>query len=421
MNIIITSDTEKGIDTSMSTLQLAAKGGMLVKLNVTDGCRIGKVLDIPVKNLLRVNSNKESLSDQASIYIMRHCALSQLRIPLHARDHFYTRFTIKQSGKPVLELTNDTKFTTILEDAATQHMMDDNENVILIVRCELIHQYRWEAEKVRIQATATADNVIKSLKDWITKASRFVSVQSARHPEDYVVVGSHDEKRREKKQNLDDNKPHPMEWTNRLVQVMLAPPVKERKPSSDATDVKQYKRLYDIKDDDELVDEIFVHVEEALENATIALVKGFTKAAKFISKSIEQHNQKRITLSESDSSKSNSFHLSASSISPSPSVVAASISSSSLSCCDNNKVEEGVEVVFDPSCTEKDGNVSTEWRVFFDDADDNNLINDDNVVMIDIPCEADIISLSSDEVNFEKGASVVSYDDDEASWTMLED
>jgi len=42
MNIIITSDTEKGIDTSMSTLQLAAKGGMLVKLNVTDGCHIGE-------------------------------------------------------------------------------------------------------------------------------------------------------------------------------------------------------------------------------------------------------------------------------------------------------------------------------------------------------------------------------------------
>lgn len=448
-------------DISVSSLQLAAKGGMLVKLHLSDGCDMG--LDIPVKNLLSVNSKKETLLDQARISTMRHCALNQLfkysrerYIPEYARNNFYTLFTVKEEGNNVVELSNDAELTKLLEDAATRHMMDDNDNVILHVHCQFINQYRWEAERVRVQATAAADNVVKTLREWIVKASRFVSEQSARNTEDYVIVaGNHAKKHHEARkshENRNKSNNHPMEWASRFFQALLEPPHKDsfRKATPPR---RQSKRLYDEKDDDELVAEIIsssytllpttatkvakqsppkkiydVIKEDddlaiAIENVASTLVKGFTKTAIFVTKAIDTHLQKK----KSNNDLNNSFHLSASSISPSPSMADASItstSSSSLSCSLEIGVEESVEVICGTkTCTE---DIPGEWKIFLDEADDREEADesdDDIAVVVDTPCTDDVISLSSDEGDFETDACAVSCSDsdDDASWAVLDD
>jgi hypothetical protein len=224
---------------SLSPLQLAAKGGMFVKLDVNDGS--ATALDIPVKNLIQVNPKEETLSNTASYTILRHCALSELfkyspnrEIPNYAWRNFATSFTsyqnqtlpLKQQDQQGQEvdqevadienqnpppqthiievkcrIRNNQELTQALEEAAMKNLMDDNDNIILHIHCEFINQYQFchghghghirhahrqarfesahlhyqEAEKIRREATIAADHVVKVLKKWIHQASIFMN------------------------------------------------------------------------------------------------------------------------------------------------------------------------------------------------------------------------------------------------------
>lgn len=383
------------INVNLSALQLAAKGGMLVKLHVNIGC--DSAIDIPVKNLLVVNSNKEKLSNTASYTILRHCALSALfkyapngEVPEYAKNNFKTQFTFYDSSikNGTNSIANDEELTKVLEAAAMQHLMDDNENVILRIHCTIINQFRCkEAEKIRQEATAAAENVVKTLKEWMKKASRFVSDHAAKMThEDFVVVS---DKPEQKGENHHDN---PIDWASRFVQVLLLPEKEQLNLASTST------KKSTLKKEEELLNQY----DEAIDAIAGSVIKGFHIFSTFIVKAIEEHQ---------DAKRCDILSLSSS-----PSLAeSASISSSSskVSCTMSDDVveEQGVEIVFD-STGKKDA--PEEWKIFFGEP----AKEEEEPVLITNPCNAGVISVSS----CDESSSFEEVDhSDEVSWAMLSD
>lgn len=484
-----------------SPLQHAARSGMFVKLHVKDGC--GKAVDIPVKNLLCVNTNKESLSNEASCSILRHCALSQLfqfepnqNIPKYAWRNFLTKFTFESNqhagthanvdadadadadtqGKLIqYSITNNTELTDALEVAATIHMIEldeyesefdleeykckynietktsskniigsttptEKKNIIILeIHCEFINR--------RKNATIAADRVVKTLQEWIQKASAFIVDHASRHAADreYVVVASTSSSSHssgskgdtkgsgaEKKKNLDDdqdkdgNQAAGMEWAKRLFQLNHI----HRSPPCKAFGTNSINKK-DIGPN--LLDEY----EESLEVMAASFVDGLKKTSKFIQRVIKEQQEKaKKNRRLLDSDDEDCFSLS---VSSTPSIVksVSSISSSS-SHIDDAVVEQGIEIIFDPNNQNKSSKSSIngdkdEWKIFFGESKEEKEEFEEEVVMISNPCEEEVISISSSEHNdgvedlsssvssFEQVSESNDDDNDDVSWAMLSD
>lgn len=468
------SSTTSGSSTSVY-LAAAAKSGMLVKLHVNDGCDTAAV-EIPLKNLLKVNSNKESLSSTASYSILRHCALSTLfryapnrQIPYYANKNFVTQFSHYEelpqveSESPVSEsemkrtivkhiITNHMELTQALDDAASKHLLDDNDNIILHLHCEFHNQYsqhrRERVKKFRQEATSAADHVVKTLKIWVQRATEFVQHQASKvGSEDFVLVVASDgtvatgSGRTKTRVGLDEesdydyehvnshegdshsshnNKKEDMDWAARFVQGLLLPETihSYKTTSTSSTPSSSCSKNHTSKSTAagahaKVITELQLdQYEETIDVVADSFMKGFNFVSNFfMMKLVKQSN------------KNNNDEVL--SLSPSPSLAeSASLSSDyddddDLIENENASVqEEGVEIVFGCDTdlvatnngTEAISNADCEeWKIFFggshDDHDDiNQQHNDedgisfgsDELTLVDSPCDADdVISFSS--------------------------
>jgi len=499
---------------------------LFVKLHVKDGC--GKAVDIPVKNLLRVNAKKETLSNEASYSILRHCALSQLfrfepnqQIPTYAWRNFLTRFTYESSqyahahGQIVkYNINNNSELTEALEVAASIHLIELDEyeyeycknetskdkvvektttssstskssNVIILdIHCEFINRRSVHVHRQRKDATIAAEHVVKTLQEWIQKASAFVvDIVGDLEHRDYVVVAStsnagssngssarfgssgvnqkgasgvqkgtkllgEDEKKDGDKRNRNRNQ-HPMEWAKRFIQVLLLPEDTKDSPvmvehshcSPSCKNSKNNNHNHNLLDE----------YEESLEVLTESFVQGLKRTSKFIHRIVKEHQEKARKNRRLIDDDEDNLSLSAS---PTPSLVksVASISSSSSSHIDDFVVEQGIEIVFDPNNQNKsvgsNGSTSSnnngdkdEWKIFFGESKEEKEEGEEEAVMISNLCEDEVISLSSSSSLSEHNSRVVvedssstassfeqvseakdeDSDDDDVSWAMLSD
>ncbi len=414
-----------------------------------------------MKNLLQVNSNKESLSNKASYANLRHCALSQLfkyeadgKIPNYAWRNFSTQFTYYQAVSSSahnkttvkeLYIRNGEELTQVLEAASTNQLLDDNDNVIMDIRCDFINHFQFnDGENLRREATAAADNVVKTLQEWIKKASIFVSNranQLAAH--DYVVVpddnirGSksnnkhHDDAH--KCHNKDDHDYTPMEWAARFIQILLSPEEEKGRSKNDLSSWTTVPKHNSSNSNHHTAMTSDIHLmmdqyEDTIESIADTVVTGFNRASKFfiaVAKDFDEMAQK-------NKNKKNQNNEDVLSLSSSPSL---SESSSSYSSTEDNeedvvKGEEGVEIIFG----KKDGN-SEEWKIFFGDDEGSNDGNekgdnqaeDDGAVLINHICNSDVVSMSSsassgkDDDDMSSFADVSNSGSDNESWAMFSD
>lgn len=449
-------------------LAAAAKSGMLVKLHVNDGCDTAAV-EIPLKNLLKVNSNKESLSSTASYSILRHCALSALfryapnrQIPYYANKNFVTQFThyeelpqVESEMKRTIVkhiITNHMELTQALDDAASKHLLDDNDNIILHLHCEFQNQYsqhqRDKVKKFRQEATGAADHVVKTLKIWVQRAAEFVQHQASKiGSEDFVLVMASDGSvttgsgRTKNRVGLDEesdydyehvnshegdshssnnNKKDDMDWAARFVQGLLFPEIIHlyKTTSTSSTSSPSCSKNHTSKSTAagahvRAITELQIdQYEETIDVVADSFMKGFNFVSNFFMMKLAKQSNKN----------NNDEVLS---LSPSPSL-AESASLSSDYGDDDDLVEnenasvqdEGVEIVFgcdtDLASTNNGAKAihnadCEEWKIFFsgshDDHDNiNQQYNDedgvsfgsDELTLVDSPCDADdVISFSS--------------------------
>lgn len=393
-----------------------------------------------------MNSSKESLSNKASYANLRHCALSQLfkyasngNIPNYAYRNFLTQFSYFQvptTKEPTTQLKkfrikDGNELTNVLEAASMNHLVEDNENVILHIHCDFVNEFQFaEGEKFRKEATAAADNVVKTLKEWIKKASTFVSNHADKLiVHDYVVVPNDhkDEPRNKSNRNSGERKEEnsPFEWAVRLIEILLSP--EERGNPNNLSSWTTIPKNQHQKSDttDSLVEEY----DDALDNLTESVANGLQSASKFIFAIVKDYGE----MAEKIQRSRNSNYDDVLSLSQSPSLAeSSSISSASSSSAklrsgfseseDEDVVEQGVEIVFDPLPKEGDNGNSEEWKIFFGDALKGGAGDDVDAVLINHVCNEEIVSISSseqDDMSSFEELSDHKEENDNASWAML--
>ncbi len=421
---------------------------------------------IPVKNLLKVNTNEETLSTTANYSILRHCALSELfkyepnnrTIPNYAHKNFHTHFTYccnvvdKKSSKicfTVQTITNSHELTLALEESASTYLLDDNDDIILHIHCKFINQFHYlhkeQVEKLRKEATVAADNAFQTFKEWVKKASHFVKSQvsmigSSNSSEDYVLITSSGTSNNNGKKFCEDEKEDvhhdPMEWTTRFVQALLAPNVSvnlssQTKERCDEKTEKESQLLWYYTETQ------LEQYEDSLDALADSLIKGIDAVSRFVVRAIEKHHENKIIVKrdndDDELSLSPEDHPSlAASVSLSSISSKSSISSNGSIIIgeDNVVVEEGVEVIVDDSSSNE------EWKIFFGEQDLNcnsgsssssgTHSYEEEVVIINTPCDEDVVSLDSCvfEENEDKVDNVENNENDagdDASWAVLSD
>jgi hypothetical protein len=426
--------------TATSQLGLAAKSGMLVKLHINDGC--GIATDIPIKNLLKVNSNEEAITvTTASYSTLRHCALSSLfryspkqQVPNYAFRNFETivSYQDETQGCKVI-VKNDADLTAILEQSATNNLLDDNDNVILNLHCQFRNNYHEsdQVKHIRASATAAADNVVLTLKKWLDSAQNFVQEKtkefmSGRDDHNQFVFVSDGKP----KQNTS-----PVEWIDRFVTFLLYPEElgkqQQRKspPIGATSSTKEAHKSEPSKIS--VVKSTVQAKEEALldimEEISCSFADGVIVLSDKISKSITRTLSR---LLEPLSSSENDA------ISPSSSVSSISNNTSVPSIQDVVEKDEGVEIVYD----KEDKNAPEEWKIFFDadanegnddEESDGNLSFTEEMVLV-VDCPEEVLSLASSNISCDVSSDSTSFSnisreaskksgDDDASWAMLED
>lgn len=360
-------------------------------------------VDVPVKNLLTVNSSNETLSGKATYANLRHCALSELfkyapkrnNIPAYAWKNFGTHFTYCDIQDSQLishhVIRSDEELTIALTNAATKNLMDDNDGIILHIQCKFINQFHYkekETEKIRKQATAAAEQVFNTLKEWVKKASQFVKDQTSKNEsEDYVVLP-----KETKGSNYGQEHLRPIEWTTRFIHALMVPDVDATWTHVSSEEQQMQKEKKNGNNHVDQYEEIADSLLQGIDTVSSFVWKLFNNNEQFWRK-IESKNELSITPSKADE------NISLSSF--------PSTSTDSLAVIDkvedNDKsFEQGVEIVFD--CNGEYTN-EEEWKVFFDP---------NEAIMIDSPWDAEVISISS-------SSSSSSGSEDESSWAIFSD
>mmetsp|Transcript_2033 Transcript_2033/g.2387 ORF Transcript_2033/g.2387 Transcript_2033/m.2387 type:complete len:396 (+) Transcript_2033:68-1255(+) len=377
----------RGRDAAMASLTMAAEANMFVKLYVEDGC--GKGENIPMKDLLAKNGT-------ASYDALRRCALRALfkheEIPEYAYETFRTCFTCSTgSGKQKNFMMNSHDLTNVLEEASTIGLMNDNDNIVVDIYCTFVNTYKFHQGEILLEsATAAAGNAKKAVKTWLDKATnlfeRFVT------DDDFVIV-----RKKESKDNVDA-----VEWASRFVHFLFTErPTHSKKP-------RVHKKVPPK-----------VQKESPLETAEDMLdlaIVGFTVTTHLLSEAFLRHEEafrsffklrrKNMKACQTSSHSNDSITSSKASLSNVPSPVNDD---------ENFNLDRGVEIEFDPENVNNEL-TDDEWKIFF-----TNSVKEEPV-LLDIPSEDDVISISSDEfVECEPNSSSSDDDSDNDSWAMLDD
>lgn len=425
-------------DAPVSPLAMAAKSGMVIKLQVKDGSNTG--FDVPLKNILKV-SNDGILTNEVAYEALRRLAFSALfkyapsgKVPAYAYKNFDTHFTFQNTqGEEEAIANNDKQATTILEKACAERLLDDNDDVILQVKCTFVNTYKSEeVKKIRAGATRAADHAVATMKLWITKASNLFhrlsnGDESDIAMRDFVVV---DDDR--KGSTSASTPPGPARWATRFVHYLM---LIDRDLHSYNYSEKDHPSVSTVPDEDELLrqaEDVYGHVSDGF-------VEGFWRISDAFNELLSQHEDviREIYTSANFMGTNNKYScsdvddLSSSSL---KSGFSSSSSSSSKASLDRSSVS-----------SEDDKKETEEWKIFFG----NNVGGEE--VIIDVPDVQDVMSISSDEfleegrgvpsvsvasssieqdvISFSSGefaeddqkeATVVDDDDDD-SWAMLDE
>lgn len=416
-------------ESNLSVLQIAAESDMLIKLHLN-----GSETIVPVKNLLKINSNEEEISDTASLHILRHCALSTLfkfmpnqEIPDFAWSSLAAHIYYLDDHKKEVLISTDEELTTVLKTVCTESMMDDNDGVVLKVGCKIIHNYRCqEIQKLREVTSVAADNAFRTMKMWLqgtrkfldTKRSQFNGRMKSR--DDYVIVHDGDDTKEEGSNTT-------VHWASRFVQFLLAPETMYSLQEDESTcrhSNRNRRPPTNISwDGNGAFDEL---VQSAVHTASSVILEGFARASDLFNEAIEhqtKNSRKKLKLDFSIHSLSRTSSLACNGIS-------LSSGFKDVKCCEDDMIiSQDVEIVFD----EKDKNAA-EWKIFFGEENKN-----EDIFLIDEPDEViSIESLSKDSSSGKDSLSIISStsdndsssfekvsqnDDgsDSGSWTILDD
>jgi len=421
-------------ESNLSVLQIAAESDTCLKLHLN-----GSETIVPVKNLLKINSNEEEISDTASYHILRHCALSTLfkfmpnqEIPDFAWSSFATHIYYLDDNKSQARISTDEELTNVLKRVCIESMMDDNDGVVLKVGCKIVHNYRCqEIQKLREVASVAADNAFRTMKMWLQGTRNFLDSKRSefnskmKSCDDYVMVHGDDDTKEE------DSSHNTIHWASRFVQFFLAPETMYTLPQDTSTcrrsNCNRGSSSKIAWDGNDVFDEL---VQNAVHTASSMILEGFTRASDLVNEAIKhqtKNSRKKLKLDFSihNLSRTSSLASNRSSLSSGFKGVGK--------CEDDVIINQDVEIVFD----EKDKNAA-EWKIFFGEEEEK---NDEDICMIDEPDEVismgslskesssgkDFLSIISSTSNTDNDSSsfekVSNNDDgsDSGSWAMLDE
>lgn len=212
------SPKSKSLD---SALAVAIKAGMNLNLIVSDGLELGK--RIPLCDIL-VNDNftESNSAPMASYQKVRSLALSNLfqynggNIPLYAEKNFVTHFSCNRNEER-MEFKNDAEFTQVLEQAAEDNLLDENDDMILEIYCRFTNSFHTNdnMKNIRKQASEAANNALKKLKKWIQNASTALHKPPVGSEDmDYIIVSDTNKSCEDKKEEIDKF------WASRVVRFL---------------------------------------------------------------------------------------------------------------------------------------------------------------------------------------------------------
>lgn len=387
---------------SISALHLVSKSDALVKLHVNDDCDM--VVDIPVKNLIKISSGEESFTSTASYSNLHHCGISAF-VPTQKKTIYslknYELVTYYHNEERNVKFSTDCELTQILEGAIADRLMDDNDGVILHVFCK--YQYHSplneEAKKIRAVATAAADNAMRQMKIWVTNANRSLEKHVFSGTKDHNDYGPEWDIMDEV--NEEEDGPKALEWANRLAQFFIDP---EDIVRSDNGPLKMKKHMARI---DSVENTINILLQGIMKTSELVL-SGADTATEFIASVIAHHNE-----SACEQVKT-TFVVT----SPTPSFEDQSVES--LKSILTLEEEKGVEIVFDRKSTAG----PPDWAIFFDlhSSESISAASSEDGQLIDLPEE--VLSCSSNEnqsiQSYESNVSSVlkisEVDSDDVSW-----
>ena len=141
-------------------------------------------------------------------------------------------------------------------------------------------------------------------------------------------------------------------------------------------------------------------------------IEGFTMASDIVSEALLRQEQ---LLRDFFNRKENKPESPSPPLSVSSCSSKASIESINVSDEEDCDLDRGVEIEFAPE-NDNDQLTSDEWKIFFTTSNEE---ESEDVVILDIPCDQDVISISSEEfVQCEDDVSMASSND---SWALLDE
>lgn len=207
-----------------SALAMAVRSGLNLNLIVSDGLELGK--RIPLSDVLVENSDTEPNSNPTVSYQkIRRLALANLFqynggiVPMYAEKNFGTHFTCNRNGNR-MEFKNDSDFKDILEQAAEENLLDENDDILLEIYCGFTNNFpkNNNFKIIRKQASEATNNVLKKLTRWIQKASTAFHKTTVCSEEDmdYIVVGDTNGSCVDEKEEIDNF------WASRVVRFLVS-------------------------------------------------------------------------------------------------------------------------------------------------------------------------------------------------------
>ncbi len=268
-------------------------------------------------------------------------------------------------------MSDDKHVSLVLEKACGSHLMDDNDNTILEIHCSFSNKKSERVKKIRSRASAAADNVMKTFKCWIEKASLKVN----RGIEDFVIVED------DNKQNPDS----PAEWANRFITVLFHPEKMQKSPEKD----HPKKRVR-------------INLKDTLDALALDVVEGVSHVFDMIDEVVTRHEVARASrrVKEWGVTKQMDENEKFDGMDKEP------------------DLEKTVEIEFDVDCKQE---VSEEVEEFAENVVDNGEEDSlDDAVVLEVPIADDVISVSSGDDTLGIANCDVSGSDDD-SWAMMDD
>ena len=295
--------------------------------------------------------------------------------------NFGAVFICKLNGEE-FTASNRTDMDEMLEKASAEHLMDDNDDTILDIKCTFKNKYQNEKmKKFRTGASIAADNVMKTLKNWVEKATNRSQVKDA---DQYVIVDGDG-----KAENLQSRSPD--NWADRFVCFLFMP--EKMHEHHKAKHQNPSKKAFDLK--------------ETIDAITLDAVEGFARVFDLIDEAVA--HKEAAHMARAEEWKLNK----------------GKPVSNDLEQVEN--LDVGVEILLEDDAEK----TPEEWKIYFSkNSDDESLSNDvgllddeslsNDVVLLEIPVADDVISISSDDTLATDNFMHVHGGDDD-SWTLLDD